>query len=47
MKKYNMAPNYIVAALKDRDPENLTNVTQVYKERSTYKTSNKGSFTEI
>ncbi|XP_050875735.1 uncharacterized protein LOC127079397 [Lathyrus oleraceus] len=28
--KYNMTTRYIVAALKDKDPENLTNVTQMY-----------------
>lgn len=33
MTKYNMAPRYIVAALKYRDPENLTSVIQVYKAR--------------
>lgn len=42
-----MAPKYIIAALKDRDPENLTSATQVYNARYTYKTSKRGSLTEI
>ncbi|XP_058733798.1 uncharacterized protein LOC131605466 [Vicia villosa] len=39
MTKYNMTQRYIVAALKDKDSENLTSVTQVYKARATYYTS--------
>lgn len=39
MTKYNMVPRYIVASLKDKDPENLTSVTQVYKVRTRYNTS--------
>lgn len=35
MTKYNMAQRYIVVALKDKDLENLTNVTRVYKARVT------------
>lgn len=31
MMKYNMAPRYMVAALKDKNPENFISVTQVYK----------------
>ncbi|XP_050908484.1 uncharacterized protein LOC127122139 [Lathyrus oleraceus] len=37
--KYNMTPRYIVFALKDKDPGNLTSVTQVYKARATYNAS--------
>jgi len=44
--KYNMVARYIVVALKDRDPKNLTNVTQAYKARSTCKTSKRGPLTK-
>lgn len=47
MTKYNMAPIYIVAALKDRDPENLTSVTHVYKARSIYNANKRGLLTEM
>ncbi|XP_050888704.1 uncharacterized protein LOC127093845 [Lathyrus oleraceus] len=39
MTKYNMAPRYIVYALKDKDPENFTRITQVYKARDIYNVS--------
>ncbi|XP_058783719.1 uncharacterized protein LOC131658444 [Vicia villosa] len=39
MIKYNMVPRYIIAALKYRDPKNLTSVIQVYIARYTYKTN--------
>lgn len=47
MTKYHMAPQYIVPALKDKDPRNLTSVTQVYKTRATYNMSKRGSLTEM
>lgn len=47
MTKYNMTSRYIVDALKDKDPENLTSVTQVYKDRATYNASKRGPLTEI
>lgn len=47
MTKYNMTPRYTFVALKDRDLENLMSVTQVYKARSTYNTSKRGSLTEM
>ncbi|XP_058755819.1 uncharacterized protein LOC131629037 [Vicia villosa] len=34
-----MAPKYIISALKDKDPENLTTITQVYRARATYRLS--------
>lgn len=45
MAKYHMAPKFIVAALKDRDPNNPTHTTHVYKERSTYLSTIICSFT--
>lgn len=45
--KYNMTPLYIVAALKDKDPENLLSVTQMYKARAIYNASKRGPLTEI
>ncbi|XP_058774421.1 protein FAR1-RELATED SEQUENCE 5-like [Vicia villosa] len=42
-----MTPRYIVAALKDRDSENLTSVTQVYTAKATYRTSKRGALTEM
>lgn len=42
-----MAPRYIVTALKDRDLENLMNITHVYKARSTYMTRKRGSLTKM
>ncbi|XP_050920331.1 uncharacterized protein LOC127137968 [Lathyrus oleraceus] len=36
MTKYNMTPWYTISSLKDKDPENLTSVIQVYKARATY-----------
>lgn len=39
MTKYYMALKYIIAVLKYRYPEDLTSVTQVYKEIYTYKTT--------
>lgn len=47
MTKYNMTPKYIVVALKDKDPENFTSVTQVYKARSTYNMRKRGSSTKM
>ncbi|XP_050914644.1 uncharacterized protein LOC127129523 [Lathyrus oleraceus] len=47
MTKYNMTLQYIASALKDKDPENLTSVTQVYKSRATYNTSKQDSLTEM
>ncbi|CAI8614294.1 unnamed protein product [Vicia faba] len=38
MIKYNMIPRSIVATFKDKNPENLTSVIQVYKARATYNT---------
>ncbi|XP_058775604.1 uncharacterized protein LOC131649878 [Vicia villosa] len=47
MTKYNMAHKYIVDALKDTDPKNLTSITQVYKAGSAYNESKRGSLTKI
>ncbi|XP_050897839.1 uncharacterized protein LOC127104715 [Lathyrus oleraceus] len=47
MTKYNMAPRYIVAALKDRYPENLMGVTKIYKARSTYNVRKRGLLDEM
>lgn len=46
MTKYNMAPRYIVVALKDRDLESLMIVKHVCKARSTDKTSKRSPLTE-
>ncbi|XP_058746676.1 uncharacterized protein LOC131619615 [Vicia villosa] len=43
MMKYNMTLRHIVAALKDKDLENLMSVTQVYKARATYRTGKRGT----
>ncbi|XP_058726382.1 protein FAR1-RELATED SEQUENCE 5-like [Vicia villosa] len=45
--KYHMAPRYIIAALKDKDLENLTTIIQVYKARSTYRVGKRGTLTEL
>ncbi|XP_058784314.1 uncharacterized protein LOC131659092 [Vicia villosa] len=45
--KYNRAPRYIIYSLKDKDPENLTSITQVYKARSTYKVGKRGILEEM
>lgn len=42
-----MTSRYKIATLKDRDLENLTNVTQMYKARFTYWAGNKGPLTEM
>ncbi|XP_050877676.1 uncharacterized protein LOC127081465 [Lathyrus oleraceus] len=42
-----MTPLYIVVALKDKDLEDLTSVTQVYKARATYNASKRVSSTEM
>ncbi|XP_058774347.1 uncharacterized protein LOC131648622 [Vicia villosa] len=47
MTKYNMAPRYIIVALKDKDPENLMSISQVYKSRSTYKIGKRGTLIEM
>ncbi|CAI8612974.1 unnamed protein product [Vicia faba] len=47
MTKYNMAPRYIIYALKDKDPENLTSITQVYRTRATYRLGKKCAMTKI
>ena len=47
MTKYNMAPRYIIYALKDKDPDNLTSITQIYKVRATYKMNKRGAITEM
>lgn len=45
--KYNMTPRYIVSALKDKDPKNLTSVTQVYRARTTYNAGKRSPLTEV
>lgn len=47
MTKYNMAIMYIVVALKESGLENLTSVTQVYRERSTCRRRKRGSLIEM
>ncbi|XP_050910015.1 uncharacterized protein LOC127123879 [Lathyrus oleraceus] len=47
MTKYNMASRYIVPALKNKYPENLTSVTQVYKVIATYNKSKRCPLTEM
>ncbi|XP_050888713.1 uncharacterized protein LOC127093856 [Lathyrus oleraceus] len=47
MTKYNTTQRYIVAALKDKGPENLTSVTPVYKARATYNASKRGPLTKM
>ncbi|XP_058733650.1 protein FAR1-RELATED SEQUENCE 5-like [Vicia villosa] len=47
MTKYNMAPRYIVSALKDKDPENLTSITHIYRARATYRLGKRGAVTEM
>ncbi|XP_058726885.1 uncharacterized protein LOC131598283 [Vicia villosa] len=47
MTKYNMTPRYIASALKDKDPKNLTSITQVYKARATYRLCKRGALTEM
>ncbi|XP_058741481.1 protein FAR1-RELATED SEQUENCE 5-like [Vicia villosa] len=47
MMKYNMEPRYIASALKDKDPENLTNITQIYRARATYRLGKRGALTEM
>ncbi|XP_058763165.1 protein FAR1-RELATED SEQUENCE 5-like [Vicia villosa] len=42
-----MAPRYIVSALKDKDPENITSITQIYRARATYKLGKRGALTEM
>ncbi|XP_058758563.1 uncharacterized protein LOC131631810 [Vicia villosa] len=44
MTKYNLAPKYIVAALKDKDPENLMSINEVYK---AYNASKRCPLTEM
>lgn len=36
MTNYHMSSNFTVPALKDKDVDNLTTTTHVYKERLTY-----------
>lgn len=45
--KYTMTPWCIVATLKEKDPENITSVIQVYKVRDTYIASRRGPLTEM
>lgn len=45
--KYNLAPRYIVVSLEDRDRDNLMSITHIYKARSIYQTSKRGSFTKM
>ncbi|XP_058760449.1 uncharacterized protein LOC131633780 [Vicia villosa] len=47
MTKYNMAPRYIVSVLKDKYPENLTSITQIYRARVTYRLGKRGALTEM
>ncbi|XP_058739140.1 uncharacterized protein LOC131611031 [Vicia villosa] len=47
MTKYNMARRYIAPALKDKDPENLTSITHIYKARATYIVDKRGALTEM
>ncbi|XP_058746622.1 protein FAR1-RELATED SEQUENCE 5-like [Vicia villosa] len=47
MKKYNMAPTYIASSLKDKDLENLTSITQIYRARATYILGKRDALTEM
>lgn len=47
MTKYNMTPQYIVFALKDKDLGNFTSVTQVYKAKVIYNASKRDLLTEM
>ncbi|XP_058741131.1 protein FAR1-RELATED SEQUENCE 5-like [Vicia villosa] len=47
MTKYNMAPRYIVSALKDKDPRNITSTTQIYRVRATYRLGKRGALTKM
>lgn len=47
MTKYNTTQRYIVVALKDKGPENLTSVTPVYKARATYNASKRDPLTKM
>ncbi|XP_058742359.1 uncharacterized protein LOC131614827 [Vicia villosa] len=42
-----MAPRYIVSALKDKDLENPTSITQIYRARATYRLGKRGALTEM
>ncbi|XP_058742340.1 protein FAR1-RELATED SEQUENCE 5-like [Vicia villosa] len=47
MTEYNMTPRYVVSALKDKDPKNLTSITQIYRARATYRLGKRGAMTEM
>ncbi|XP_058758192.1 uncharacterized protein LOC131631414 [Vicia villosa] len=47
MTKYNMTPRYLVSALKDKDPENFTSITQIYRARTTYIMGKRSAMTEM
>ncbi|XP_004499397.1 uncharacterized protein [Cicer arietinum] len=40
--KYHVALRHILSSLRDRDKENVTNISQIYKRRSTYMKNLKG-----
>ncbi|XP_058774387.1 uncharacterized protein LOC131648668 [Vicia villosa] len=42
-----MAPRYIVAPLKDKDPKNLTSVTQMYTSTTTYRTCKRDALAKM
>ncbi|XP_073226861.1 protein FAR-RED IMPAIRED RESPONSE 1-like [Cicer arietinum] len=47
MTKYKLAPRFILNALKERNKANLTIPSQIYKARSTYRSSLRGPYTEM
>ncbi|XP_027189060.2 uncharacterized protein [Cicer arietinum] len=47
MTKYKLAPRFILNALKVRNETNVTIPSQIYKARSTYRSSLRGPYTEM
>ena len=47
MTRHNMTQRFIIVALKDRDPNNLTSIMSVYKARSTYQSTIRGPFKKM
>ncbi|XP_004517110.1 uncharacterized protein [Cicer arietinum] len=47
LTKYHVAPSHILSSFRDRDKENMTNISQIYKQQSTYINNLKGPKTDM
>ncbi|XP_004513668.1 uncharacterized protein [Cicer arietinum] len=47
LTKYHIVPRLFLSSLRDRDKENVTNISQIYMRRNTYRKDLKGPKTDM